>query len=141
MGNRSGQFQRRKRKPFRPFAACFATTYWRHGGAASRARLICSWKGVRRFLLVSWTNRSCGELREPLARSLQVISFSFQFPSVFFRIRFHPCLIWFRFCYTDLFWKEKYAFFFFSFQRFCLDRQEKVSSDASVSAFGLWRLE
>jgi hypothetical protein len=41
-----------------------------------------------------------------------VISFSFQFPSVFFRIRFHPCLIWFRFCYTDLFWKEKYAFFF-----------------------------
>jgi len=36
------------------FAACFATTSWCHGGgAASRARLICSWKGVHRFLLVS----------------------------------------------------------------------------------------
>ena len=33
------------------FAACFASSAC-HGGAALRARLICSWEGVHTFLLV-----------------------------------------------------------------------------------------
>jgi hypothetical protein len=101
------------------FAACFATTSWCHGGgAALRARLICSWKGVHRFLLVSWTNRSRGELRSLLALESAGDSFVCFHPCSSERV-FVLCLIWFRFCSALilLLGRKKMPFF----HRFCLD--------------------